>query len=153
MCCSSARNKGHILIPHIFQPLHRSLIPQHSNTHMKIEQKPTVKPFQCSFCGRAFPRKGHVRQHVRDVHEKVPYPCPHCDKIYRSNSSLHKHVKMLHSFVHHNDVQQRDLENLSDQLPSDGAHLRNVLTVDHTPYSDTIIHREQTQFSNTSHSD
>ena len=43
--------------------------------------------YECSECGKGFPKKSLVRYHVEHVHDKLcPHGCPHCDKGFYSNS-------------------------------------------------------------------
>ncbi|VDL28808.1 unnamed protein product [Hymenolepis diminuta] len=60
----------------------------------KQEQKSKVPPFTCSFCGRFYRQKIHLRKHVMAQHTKQkPFYCPHCAYSTVEKSHLKVHIR------------------------------------------------------------
>nr|CDS29514.1 zinc finger protein [Hymenolepis microstoma] len=58
------------------------------------EQKPKLLPFTCSFCGRFYRQKIHLRKHVMAQHTKQkPFYCPHCAYSTVEKSHLKVHIR------------------------------------------------------------
>nr|CDS21291.1 zinc finger protein [Echinococcus granulosus] len=60
----------------------------------KVSYPPKMLPFSCSFCGRIYRQKIHLRKHVMAQHTKQkPFFCPHCAYTTVEKSHLTVHIR------------------------------------------------------------
>ncbi|VDK40012.1 unnamed protein product [Taenia asiatica] len=60
----------------------------------KVAYPPQMLPFSCSFCGRIYRQKVHLRKHVMAQHTKQkPFFCPHCAYTTVEKSHLTVHIR------------------------------------------------------------
>ena len=72
-------------------------MPRVDKQREKQGSAPYVKPHACLYCAAAFGEAGHLRTHVRTVHEKRrDHVCPHCVAVFGEASSLTAHVRVVH---------------------------------------------------------
>lgn len=65
-----------------------------SATAAAILEDPSIKPFQCQDCEKAFRRSEHLKRHVRSVHStERPFPCMLCEKKFSRSDNLSQHLK------------------------------------------------------------
>ena len=74
-------------------------IPSHITN---IEKPKTIsdsseKPYSCSFCKKAFSRKGTKRIHERIHTGEKPFSCDECNKCFSDPAVLVRHKKFVHS--------------------------------------------------------
>ena len=50
------------------------------------------KPYRCESCGKAFLKKGYLREHLRSHADKKSYKCKICGKAFFRNDYLRKHL-------------------------------------------------------------
>ena len=56
--------------------------------------------FVCLLCSKTISQKGHMRRHMKEVHQSPEkYKCPPCGLIFR-NREIYKHVKKVHPDWH-----------------------------------------------------
>lgn len=54
------------------------------------------KPFQCTYCEKAFSVKDYLTKHIRTHTGEKPYTCPYCEKRFTQRSALTVHTTKLH---------------------------------------------------------
>ncbi|KAL5107102.1 hypothetical protein TcWFU_009065 [Taenia crassiceps] len=60
----------------------------------KVAYPSKTSPFSCSFCGRIYRQKVHLRKHVMAQHTKQkPFFCPHCAYTTVEKSHLTVHIR------------------------------------------------------------
>ena len=68
--------------------------PMAAATAAAILEDPSIKPFQCQDCEKAFRRSEHLKRHVRSVHStERPFPCMLCEKKFSRSDNLSQHLK------------------------------------------------------------
>lgn len=50
-------------------------------------------PFRCSYCPKAFTRKDHLVNHVRQHTGESPHKCTYCTKSFTRKEHLNNHVR------------------------------------------------------------
>ena len=51
----------------------------------------------CNICGKGFVDKGHLKSHIKSVHEGIkPFKCPHCERRCAKKSNIVVHAKNAH---------------------------------------------------------
>jgi len=65
-----------------------------ANLNAALLEDPSIKPFQCKDCEKAFRRSEHLKRHVRSVHSTDrPFPCMLCEKKFSRSDNLSQHLK------------------------------------------------------------
>ena len=60
-------------------------------------KEPKSRRHACPQCDAAFGEAGHLRTHVRVVHEqRKDHTCPQCDAAFGQASTLRAHVRTVH---------------------------------------------------------
>ena len=71
-------------------------------THEETEEHKKIcdEKFLCLTCGKTFPRQCNLRQHIRNVHDKVrSVRCDQCGLGCLNNYSLNKHIQTVHQNI------------------------------------------------------
>lgn len=71
-----------------------------SSTGKSVRSLPSVRPWACDTCGRAFLRKSNLRQHLdtHSVPSKRPFACPlpGCTFQFSRRNDCHRHIHKQH---------------------------------------------------------
>jgi len=68
--------------------------PLYLNRHMlRIHPTDGVQPITCGTCGKGFPLKHQLEEHIQSVHQNVKHCCPHCNIPIGRRSSVARHIK------------------------------------------------------------
>ena len=60
-------------------------------------KEPKSRRHACPQCDAAFGEAGHLRTHVRVVHEqRRDHACPHCDAAFGVAKDMRRHVRTVH---------------------------------------------------------
>ncbi|XP_061381930.1 zinc finger protein 16-like [Danaus plexippus] len=91
--------------------------------HMKISKKHATEndfKFMCSDCGKRFPTKSRLRDHINWEHLKnYVYTCDECQKVFKTSNSVYLHKQA----VHRKDVIEHLCDHCGKPFPN-GAKLR-----------------------------
>ena len=63
-----------------------------------LVQNETVKEkkFLCTHCDYKATKNGHLKTHIKSVHEGKKFPCQHCEYKATFKVSLQTHIKSVH---------------------------------------------------------
>ncbi|XP_045783012.1 zinc finger protein 423-like isoform X2 [Maniola jurtina] len=68
--------------------------------HMKISKKHASEndfKYMCSDCGKRFPTKSHLKDHINWEHLKnYVYTCDECQKVFKTSNSVYLHKQAVH---------------------------------------------------------
>ncbi|XP_034838828.1 zinc finger protein 883-like [Maniola hyperantus] len=68
--------------------------------HMKISKKHASEndfKYMCSECGKRFPTKSHLKDHINWEHLKnYVYTCDECQKVFKTSNSVYLHKQAVH---------------------------------------------------------
>ena len=68
--------------------------PVYLNRHLsRLHPADGVQPLACHHCGKGFPLKHQLEEHIEAVHENKKYRCPHCNLLVGRRSSVARHIK------------------------------------------------------------
>ena len=68
--------------------------PLYLNRHLsRLHPTDGVQPLACQQCGKGFPLKHQLEEHIQAVHENKKYRCPHCNLLVGRRSSVARHIK------------------------------------------------------------
>lgn len=99
--------------------------------HMKISKKHVTEhdfKYMCSDCGKKFPNKTLLKDHVDWEHLKnFVHKCSVCEKVFKSHTSLYLHKKV----VHRSDSGDHLCDHCGKAFPNH-AKLRTHITAMHT---------------------
>ena len=66
-------------------------------THMSRVHDGKKSIFNCTLCRLNFSRKGDLKRHVQQVHEKnKPHKCSICESSFPQKGLLKKHISSVH---------------------------------------------------------
>ena len=52
---------------------------------------------KCDSCDKSFTRSGHLKRHIKTLHEgKTNVRCDSCEEYFTESGSLKKHIKTIH---------------------------------------------------------
>ena len=54
---------------------------------------------QCTLCKYKATQQGHLKNHVKKVHERITDKCEECDKEFADRSNLRRHIRVAHENV------------------------------------------------------
>ena len=63
------------------------------------KQNDDKEKFPCDQCDYKATEKGHLRSHMKSIHEGVKYPCGQCDYKATEKCSLLIHIKSKHEGI------------------------------------------------------
>ena len=68
--------------------------PLYLNRHLsRLHPADGVQPLACQQCGKGFPLKHQLVEHIESVHENKKYRCPHCHLLVGRRTSVARHIK------------------------------------------------------------
>ena len=70
---------------------------QHQYVHHKAGKQKKY-PKVCPQCGKML-KDGHLRKHIRNVHEAVKYECDKCNSKFSSSGNLTRHKETVHDGI------------------------------------------------------
>ena len=95
--------KRHILVFHENKrPMKCDRCLKRFKTHEETEEHKKIcdEKFLCLTCGKIFPRQCNLRQHIRNVHDKIrSVRCDQCGLGCLNNYSLKKHIQTVHQNI------------------------------------------------------
>ena len=62
----------------------------------KAEKEEKEGLFPCTLCKYKATQQGHLKNHVKMVHERIKDKCEECDKEFADRSNLKKHIRIIH---------------------------------------------------------
>ena len=65
----------------------------HKDGHDKQDE---CRKYFCGKCDKSFKQKGHLKTHMKNVHEGVTYKCELCDLEFSSSGALMGHKRQIH---------------------------------------------------------
>ena len=68
-------------------------------TDTSLEETQEKALFQCTLCKYKTTQQGHLRNHVKMVHERIKDKCEKCEKEFADRSNLKKHMRVAHEKV------------------------------------------------------
>ena len=69
-------------------------------TVAKPVTKEGKKPYECAKCESSFTQSGHLRKHVREVHEREkPFTCETCGDSFITEQTIKRHINSMHPDV------------------------------------------------------
>ena len=79
--------------------------------------------FPCTLCKYKATQQGHLKNHVRAVHERIKDVCEQCNKEFADRSNLKKHIRIVHEKVRYKcDQCDKDFKH----QPALSAHMRSL---------------------------
>ena len=67
--------------------------------HVRRVHQKTVESHPCSICGLSLSSSQGLRSHIRGVHEGIRHFCTQCDKSYQSRNDLNVHIASAHQGI------------------------------------------------------
>jgi hypothetical protein len=114
--------------------------------HKTIKHKPYDKLEEeclCNLCGKTFKRKSYLKEHLKEVHERLPYICSECQKEYPS-----KHTLKIHLWSEHNIGKDMSCVcTLCDEVKTTKYGLKQHMKAKHEGLKDHVCHLCGTGFS------
>ncbi|XP_050360124.1 zinc finger protein 43-like [Nymphalis io] len=94
--------------------------------HMKISKKHVSEndfKFMCSDCGKRFPTKSRLRDHINWEHLKnYVYSCDECQKVFKTSNSVYHHKQ-----VHKKDVVEHLCDHCGKPFPNQAKLRSHIL--------------------------
>ncbi|KAK2921626.1 zinc finger protein 501-like [Channa argus] len=84
----SEKNKKHCRFCHMQFETYSALIRHVDKIHSGR------KAFKCSECDKEFPRREHMKLHMRTHTNEKPYRCNFCEKLFTQSSNLNVHLRI-----------------------------------------------------------
>ena len=79
--------------------------------------------FPCTLCKYKATQQGHLKNHVRAVHERIKDVCEQCNKEFADRSNLKKHIRIVHEKVRYKcDQCDKDFKH----QPALSTHMRSL---------------------------
>ena len=76
------------------------------------------KMFACNQCESKFTTKGHLKQHIKSIHDKInDFECDQCESKFSTNGHLNRHTKTIHNKIKDCKCNQCDFKcSINDNL-------------------------------------
>ena len=58
-----------------------------------------LKPYNCRQCGKGFSSKQHCKEHEESIHDGITHSCDFCEMICKTKGHLRKHIKKVHNEI------------------------------------------------------
>ena len=58
-----------------------------------------LKPYNCRQCGKAFSMKQHCKEHEESIHDGITHSCDFCEMICTTKGHLRTHIKKVHNEI------------------------------------------------------
>ncbi|KAL3315046.1 hypothetical protein Ciccas_006328 [Cichlidogyrus casuarinus] len=52
--------------------------------------------YNCTYCGKLFPRSANLTRHIRTHTGEQPYKCAYCPRCFSISSNLQRHIRNIH---------------------------------------------------------
>ncbi len=93
--CGKAFYFKHIMLKHQAIVHKDQASPYHGKDGKQIRS--TVRSHECQQCDKAFYEPGHLRRHVKDVHDQIKDQiCQYCGKAFSQASNMYQHIRNYH---------------------------------------------------------
>lgn len=97
-----------------------------TSLHEPEPQVNTIKKepfFPCTLCKYKATQQGHLKNHVKAVHERIKDICEECNKEFADRSNLKKHIRVVHEKVRYKcDKCNKDFKH----QPALSSHMRSL---------------------------
>ena len=72
--------------------------PRNLKMHVKTVHE-GIKEFGCDLCSQVFGHKGHMKDHMKNIHGTKDLPCENCGKLFALKKDLNLHMRRVHGMM------------------------------------------------------